>query len=631
MTTPRAEAIDEAMETESRLQSVPALELVHDGAQDDAAVVMLSGKKFLLGCATIAVTILWGGRTTPMPLWLLATEVMATILALFLLGSFKYQVHKNPLTYGMVMIVLATFIGLKTSLWHIEISQDGWWSWTKHHILSYRGLDDLVHADTMLFILGLTVFVSVIAQSRLLEGITFFLLRGYQGAILPTILSVTAVVAFASGILDGVSMIGLTIRTLVIVMLLAAQPTPAIRYAIMICTTVTTICGVWLAYGEPPNLIMKANLYPHLGNAFFLIYCGPIAVASYLVVARHLRKYLSDRKINLETMDLIDANAEDVRFLQASRHGEVLTSVEFIESVEGELEGRADRILSRLRGGDSLGNTLVREEIPAPTRRRLLGHFVSEDLAEDLDLHYRLQVAGDHEGALRAEEAVDKALAACADQRKHAQRIGALALIPFIGLLLLHGLHHEVPLFLASFAAFAVALLGIAGISKMRALAIHEARVEFAEYYFLFPLFLSITLLTNAGFFNAMQVLIHHGIDVLGRSHVAFAQFLGCTFLSAILDNNVVADFASRALHNLDFSTLFLFAMAQISGYALGGCWTHIGCAQSVVAYAFIQRDVDHRYTPLEWIKEMTPLMIEMLIVIGVLVYAESALLNWLR
>ncbi len=33
--------------------------------------------------------------------------------------------------------------------------------------------------------------------------------------------------------------------------------------------------------------------------------------------------------------------------------------------------------------------------------------------------------------------------------------------------------------------------------------------------------------------------------------------------------------------------------MAQIAGYALGGCWTHIGSAQSVVAYSFIQRDVD--------------------------------------
>jgi Na+/H+ antiporter NhaD/arsenite permease-like protein len=112
---------------------------------------------------------------------------------------------------------------------------------------------------------------------------------------------------------------------------------------------------------------------------------------------------------------------------------------------------------------------------------------------------------------------------------------------------------------------------------------------------------------------------------------VAFAQFLGCTFLSAILDNNIVADFASRALHNLESSTLHLFAMAQIAGYALGGCWTHIGSAQSVVAYAFIQRDVDAGFTPVEWIKEMTPVILEMLAVIAVLLYAESALLKWVH
>src|SRR5262249_40070983 len=153
------------------------------------------------------------------------------------------------LTYGMLLIILATFCGLQTSLWHVEIAQSGWWSWSKHHVLSFRGLDDLVHADTMIFILGLTFFVSVIAQTRLLEGVTFFLLQRNHGAILPTILSVTAVVALASGILDGVSMIGLTIRTLVIVMLLAAASVPEIRYAVMVCTTVTTICGVWLAYG----------------------------------------------------------------------------------------------------------------------------------------------------------------------------------------------------------------------------------------------------------------------------------------------------------------------------------------------------------------------------------------------
>ena len=62
---------------------------------------------------------------------------------------------------------------------------------------------------------------------------------------------------------------------------------------------------------------------------------------------------------------------------------------------------------------------------------------------------------------------------------------------------------------------------------------------------------------------------------------------------------------------------LQFFAMAQIAGYALGGCWTHIGCAQSVVAYAFIQRDVDAHYTPVQWIREMTPVIVQILVVMG--------------
>jgi Na+/H+ antiporter NhaD/arsenite permease-like protein len=198
-------------------------------------------------------------------------------------------------------------------------------------------------------------------------------------------------------------------------------------------------------------------------------------------------------------------------------------------------------------------------------------------------------------------------------------------------MLVWHGMDHNVSLFLASFAGFIVALLGIIDIPKMRALALREAKHEYAEYYFLFPLFLSITLLTKAGFFDQVQELIRHGILTIGPSHVAFAQFLGSTFLSAILDNNVVADFASRALHGLPIDIMHLFAMAQIAGYALGGCWTHIGSAQSVVAYAFIRRDVDENYTPVQWIKEMTPIIIELLLLITVLIYVEGALFSWLQ
>jgi hypothetical protein len=208
--------------------------------------------------------------------------------------------------------------------------------------------------------------------------------------------------------------------------------------------------------------------------------------------------------------------------------------------------------------------------------------------------------------------------------------IGAGALIPFAGMLVLHGVYHQVPLFLASFAGFATAFVGIARIPKMRTLALREARQEYAEYYFLFPLFLSITLLTQAGFFNRMEGLLHHGLRTFGAFPVAWAQFIGSTFLSAILDNNVVADFASRALLNLDLSHLHLFAMAQIAGYALGGCWTHVGCAQSVVAYAFIQRNVDEQYTPVQWIRAMTPIIVEMLILISILIFVESRVLTWL-
>jgi hypothetical protein len=530
----------------------------------------------------------------------------------------------------MALVIIATFCKLSTSEWHEQIRESGWWHWAQANLLTFHGLDDMIHADTMLFILGLTFFVAVIAQTRLLEGITFALLRQNEGVIVPTVISVTAFVAVASALFGGVSMIGLTIRTLVIVLLLAAAPTSAIIYSVIVCTAITTICGVWVAYGEPPNLIMKSNLYPLLGNAFFVIYCAPAAIISYLIIAYQLRKRLRNKHVFLELLDVVEANAQDVRFLQATRHGEVLTPIEFVEDHAAELGGHAAGVLKWLHQGESLGLSLFRENVPEATRKSLLGHFVSEELADSLDRHYQLAFARDAEGAKKAESGIHEVLASLAHVRRQAQRVGALALGPFIGLLVVHTIYDRLPLFWASFAGFLFAFLGIAGIPKMRGLALREAYIEYSEYYFLFPLFLSITLLTKARFFDQIQTLVHRGIETMGQGHVAFAQFLGCTFLSAILDNNIVADFASRGLHGLSPSVLHLFAMAQIIGYALGGCWTHIGCAQSVVAFAFIRRDVDEKYTPLQWIKDITPVIVEILVALTAMIYIENALLRWL-
>src|SRR5262245_52863351 len=125
------------------------------------SIVMLSGSRFIGGCAAASAAVVVAGHFTPFPTWLLAAEVLLTILGLFLFGSFRYQIHKNALTYGMLFIIAATFCSLATSTWHVEIAEHGIGYWIREHLLTFAGLDELIHADTMLFILGLTLFVAV--------------------------------------------------------------------------------------------------------------------------------------------------------------------------------------------------------------------------------------------------------------------------------------------------------------------------------------------------------------------------------------------------------------------------------------------------------------------------------------
>jgi Na+/H+ antiporter NhaD/arsenite permease-like protein len=604
--------------------------------------IMLSSRAFLGACALVAATVIAVSRFLTFPPALLAVEIFATIVGLFVFSSFRYRIHKNALAYGMALVVVATFfvIWWPTSGLRGRIDAEGWSAvrgFLHRHLLTWHGLDKLIHADTMLFILGLTMFVAVIAQTRLLEAISFTLLKRNRGYLLPTVIAVTAVVAFASGILDGVSMIGLTIRTLVLIMFLAKAPVGVVRYTVMVSTVITTVCGIWLAYGEPPNLIMKANLTSpagesYLTNGFFLRYCLPAALASYLVIAWNLRRRLKGTRIDLGGLDILDAHVADLRFYQAMRHGEVLTAIELLEKHETAMgEAVSERVQEHVRQGQPLGVALVRESVPEVIRKRLLGEFVSEDLADSLDQHYALAAAGDADGARGQELAVGQALRQLVPRQVHAQRAAMVGLVVFVGCLLWHAWDHRVPLFVASFGGFFVSLLGIVSIPRIRQLAIREARHEYAEYYFLFPLFLSIALLSKVGFFEHFQALLLTGTEKIGVGHVASAQFFGSAILSALLDNNVVADFGSRALLNFDVSLIHLFAMAQIAGYALGGCWTHIGSAQSVVAFAFIGNEVDETYTPIKWIREMTPVIVEVAVVLTVIVYVESALLRYLH
>ncbi len=595
--------------------------------------IQLSTRKFYVGCLLAAGFFYYlGTEGQTSGLWV-AIQLMSTILGLFLLGSFKYQLDKNALTYGMCGVIVATFIPLwwPASALRTDMAQNGskpLAEFVHHHFLTLHGLESILHIDTMLFILGLTYFVAVIAQTRLLETISATILRKQKGRVLPTVVLLTGLVAACSGILDGVSMIGLMIRTLVIILALGRAETKDIIFAVIVSTVITTVSGSWMAYGEPPNLIMKANLYPHLDNAFFLRYCLPVAFGSYLIVAWNLRQRLGKRVIDLKTQDILDTHNADVRFLQATRHGEVFTPVGFVESQQEPLGRHYIPVHERVLRGEPLGEALIREGVPLANRRKLLGLYVEEDLAGDLEDHYQHVLSGATDARDASEIKIRKAIDDVSYLRRHTQKIGAFSFIPFIGLLIYHGIHHEVPLFAASAAGFAAALIGIHNIPKMRKLCLSEAWHEFKEYLFLFPLFLSISLLQRTGFFDQMAHWLQVGITKYGISHIAYVQYWAACFLSAILDNNVVADFASKALHGLDMGTLYVFSMAQIAGYAVGGCWTHIGCAQSVLAFAFIRKEISPRYTPVQWMKAMTGVIIEMSVFVTLVVYLEGWLLT---
>lgn len=595
-------------------------------------IVHIPAKWYVLICLVLAAVVGGLAQIVPPSQNLLAIEVLSTILALFVFGSIRYRIQKNTIAYGALPVILVTFLPLwwPHSQLREEMTHKGavaLWEAIRHHALSIHGLEKLIHGDTMLFILGLTFFVSVISQTRLLETISMNILRLFEGQVLGTVLVIAGLVSFASGILDGVSMIGLTIRVLVIILVMAKLRYEAIEFIIMVSVVLTTVCGMWLAYGEPPNLIMKSNL--GLTDGFFLKYTMPMAVLTFIIVALFIRRWLRGVAIPLYEMDVLERNVADVRFLQATRSGELREADDMLEAYTQRLGEKAGQVNALYHEGHHPISAMLQANVDQRTIRDFIHDYLGEEFVEPVSSYYRHRIKqGDPEQlekAVAQEGVILHLLEDTRLQRHAAQTWARLAVVPFVGLLVWHARSYDVPLFVSSAAGFAFAFLGILPHPKMRRLALRDAVHEYQEYLFLFPLFLSVTMLTAAGFFDQMRAAIEYGVEVLGHGHIAVIQFWGAGGLSAILDNNVVADFASRAIG--DMPHMFVFAAAQIAGYAVGGSLTHIGSAQSVVAFAYILRHIDPEFTPLGWVRAMWKLVLAISLALTLAIYVIAALL----
>lgn len=600
------------------------------GAESINNTIDIPSKWYILICIIIAALIGAVTWNTPASPVIMGIEVFATIIALFIFGSIRYRIDKNAITYGALLIILSTFFPIwwPGSQLRLDFTQTGGiaiWEAVKENIFTLHGLERLVHADTMLFILGLTFFVSVVSQTRLLEALSMRILQIFEGRVFATVLVISGLVSFASGILDGVSMIGLTIRILTIILIMAKMEGRAINFIIVISVILTTVCGMWLAYGEPPNLIIKSNL--GLPDSFFLKYTLPMAVVSFIIVAVFLHRRLQKVSIPLDELDVLERNIADVRFLQVASRGEVEEMEDLLKEFAPRLKDKARQVEALYHEGHHPISAMIRAGVDKATLHRFIDEYLGKEFLEPVSNYYRHRIKRRSRGEMEQEmvEAgiIERLLESTRVQRHAAQTWSRIAFIPFIALLILHAKSHNVPLFISSIAGFGVALIGIIAHPKMRRLALHEAVHEYKEYLFLFPLFLSITMLTTVGFFDLLKSAILHGIETIGHAHVAVIQFIGANLLSAILDNNVVADFASRAI--IGMNEMYLFSASQIAGYAIGGSLTHIGCAQSVVAFAYILKYIEPNFTPLDWIrsiwKPFLAISIAMIIVIYVMAF----------
>ncbi len=571
----------------------------------------------LAGCLFVALLI--GALPFPLPPIVIALEFFLTIGALFLFGSIRYRMSNNALTYGALIIIFATFYPHSPIQKTIQLDGLGaFLSSTFPRLFSLSYLERLMHLDTMLFILGLTFFVSVIAQTRMLEAISIQILTRTRGQIFKTVVIILALVSIASGIMDGVSMIGLTIRVLVFILIMAKVPSEDVRFLVMVSVVVTTVCGMWLAYGEPPNLIMKSNL--NLPDAFFLHYTLPLAVLSFLIVVGFLYRRLKSHKIAMTELDILEQHIADIRFHQVSRLGRVMELDEMLQTYENRLGGRREAVWGFYHAGHHPIEAMILAEVEEAIVREWINDFLGPEWITPTYNYYLSRAGEDYpEPKIEIFQSVLAKLQTIMQTRMAAARWGKIAFIPFILLLIGHAVHHRIPLFLSSTVGFLVAFIGMRAEGKIQKRIIDDGVHEYKEYLFLFPLFLSITMLGSVGFFDYLKMAIADGVIRVGAADVAAVQLVGSAMLSAMLDNNVVADFASRAIEGMP--DLFLFAAAQIAGYATGGSLTHIGSAQSVIAYAYILRYVDRGFTPIGWVRAIWKLIGALLLALAVALY----------
>jgi len=298
------------------------------------AVVNLSGRPLRPRARWVAAVTT--DRGTRLPVWLLAAEVLTPSLA-FYVGSFKYQIHKECADLRDVAGHPRTHcagLGNPSGI-PDKIPRAAGALGAGELIVLPRAWTILIHADTIVLIMGLPTFLCPDRPDALLEGLTFSYCGATRAANFFSFCRRSYVNAIRGGLHrpfrrrfhDGPDH-----RTLVISSCFSGRRQTAIRIRGSSCTpTLTTICGGWVAYGEPTNLIMKANTLSLLGKH---ILCYLLRSGSSRQATFNRPTTRKDCAISMCYLDMrwnvVEAECEGcAAYCKPTRRARVLTPIEF--------------------------------------------------------------------------------------------------------------------------------------------------------------------------------------------------------------------------------------------------------------------------------------------------------------
>jgi Na+/H+ antiporter NhaD/arsenite permease-like protein len=538
----------------------------------------MSGKLGALSVLAIAGALILAelGYHDAALLWILVSSIALLSMA----------EHRGP----AIKIALTTVLGVAglfvfVAKYGLPPSEDG-------GILQALGaVSHAIHLEIFLFLAGLYLVVNTFAYAGIIGDMAWKIVSKTRGRLRTILVAIMILTALLSGIFDGATIITIMGVVTLTILLSSGLPAKKIVIILLLLVVATNLGGVWFVLGEPTNILAAKKL--SLSPFFFLRWASIFALPAILltgIVAWRLTakcpRISPDRpeiEVLLEGLSLRRTHAGTGTLEQTLvslgelelRHLKEMQK--FVEEGMPDFEAALKAGIPKEKVYHALNINLNSEELAQGLIHYYLLREQQDPLADILIGDLLLHVRQEYQSRTASRHLV------CAS--------GGLLL----GLLMLHALLPEFPIWVCTLIAGLVAIIGIH--PRARVSVLLQSWHNLTEAFFLIAIFATVSELNYVGLFaRAGDTLLRLG----GPEITAFGMLAGSALLSAFADNIAVMDVLTNLIyHHEQWS---YFALASVVGTALGGFFSPIASVQAIIMATIIRRVQQLRFGQWIWI-----------------------------